>query len=133
MRTILSVFAILVITCVSNASPIKSYCSTTNSTITSLNAEVIFGKLNIHRKQGGVSVNWTITGAESVTEYIIQRSFDGSSFETIDHIPAGGGKADSYQDNNCYPGYLYYRIIAVSSDGSTTYSPVDVIRIVKNG
>lgn len=133
MRTILSIIAFLFVNCVSNASPIKSNCSTANLVTSSLNDEVIFSKLNIHKKQNGVSVNWTTTGAENVTTFVIERSYDGSSFETIDRISASGGKSNSYQDDNVYPGYLYYRIIAVSSDGSTTYSPIDVVRIVRNG
>jgi len=107
----------------------KSIATTSFSTLT---AEDIFGKINVHRKQAGVSLNWTTTENNDISAFLIERSWDGNYFETIDQVEVNNGM-NRYQDNDVFPGHLYYRIVAVMNDGTEIASAVEMVRIVKNG
>jgi hypothetical protein len=133
MKTILSV--ILTITLVSSsvvASPSYNNTSNTNVAVSTVTAADIFGKVFAHRQQNGVSLNWTVINSQDVVSFVIERSWDGVYFDAIDEVAVTEG-INRYRDNDIYPGYLYYRIIAVMSDGTEVCSSIEMVRIVKHG
>jgi hypothetical protein len=89
-----------------------------------------FDAFHAHRKQTGVALAW-ISSSADVTSFVIQHSFDGFSFNTIDQVAPESSGWTNYEDNAALPGYNYYRIGAVLSDGSIEYSDVEVVRIVR--
>lgn len=92
----------------------------------------VFGAFHVHRQQAGVALAWNVT-ANNVTEFIIERSYDGANFEIIDRIPPALGTWNRYKDDLAGAGYIHYRIKAVMSDGFTEYSATEMVRIVKRG
>ena len=92
----------------------------------------VFGSFQAHRKQNGVALAWTIN-APGVEEFVVERSYDGSFFETLDHVPPVGGARNKYEDNAVFPGYIHYRVKAVLADGTVDYSETVVVRIVRHG
>jgi hypothetical protein len=91
----------------------------------------IFSTFQAHRKQNGVALAWTVNAA--VEEFVIERSYDGSYFETLDHVPPATGARNRYDDNTVLPGYIYYRAKAVLADGTVDYSATVMVRIVRHG
>ncbi|MGB8190469.1 MAG: hypothetical protein WCF67_01060, partial [Chitinophagaceae bacterium] len=65
--------------------------------------------------------------------FVIQRSYDGDFFENVAEISTSTDRRNQYKDNAVYPGYVHYRIAAVMYNGSTIYSSVEIVRIVRNG
>ena len=129
--TTLSALLILGIT-VANATPLMSIKFQRSSvSVTSAYAGV-FGAFHAHRQLSGVGLSWKVTTADA-EEFIIERSYDGTLFETIDHVPPTTAAWNKYQDNTAQPGYSYYRIKAVLADGSVDYSATVVVRIVRHG
>jgi|SRR5688572_10367678 len=89
-----------------------------------------FDAFHAHRKQAGVALAWMSSSADA-TSFIIQHSFDGFSFNTIDEVSPETSGWNNYEDAAALPGYNHYRIGAVLSDGSIEYSDVEVVRIVR--
>ena len=89
-----------------------------------------FKSFRIHRQANGVALSWTPATAD-VQQFVIERSYDGEFFETINAVGSNGTSIHRYLDENVFPGYIHYRITAVYADGSTEASPVQMIRIVQ--
>ena len=129
MKAILSV--ILTVSLISSsvvAAP--SHYKSANASVSNYTAD-IFGRINAHRKQQGVELSWNVSGANDISGFIIERSWDGVYFDAIDEVQVDAGTL-KYQDNDVFPGYLYYRITAVMNDGTEISSPVEMVRIVKH-
>ncbi len=91
-----------------SASPVK---------LINFTAELISGK---------VELNWSTAQEINNNYFIVQRSTDGSSFETIDTIKGHGNSSAIiyYQctDNSPLAGTTYYRLIQVDYNGDQTIS-----------
>ena len=90
----------------------------------------VFGKVHAHRQRNGVALTWYAINSENVTSFIIERSYDGTYFENINEVGVTSSTDYHYNDNQIFPGYLYYRIGAVMNDGTIQYSEIEMIRIV---
>lgn len=89
-----------------------------------------FGYFRVHRMGRDASLNWSVSNPSGVEYFTIERSFDGSYFETIDEVECAGDATLRYRDVNCFPGYIYYRIKAYQTDGSVVTSPVELLHMV---
>ena len=133
MKTILSVvLTVILLSSSVVASPPYNSNSRTNAALSSITTADIFGKVFAHRQQNGVSLNWTVINSQDVVSFVIERSWDGVYFDAIDEVAVAEG-TNRYRDNDIYPGYLYYRIIAVMNDGTEVSSSIEMVRIVRNG
>jgi hypothetical protein len=85
-----------------------------------------------------VDLKWTTENEKNVSNFEIQRSYNGRDFETAAIVFANGNttvKSNySYSDNisNVQSGIIYYRLRMVDIDGRYSYSEVRVIRIGKD-
>jgi hypothetical protein len=95
-----------------------------------LQLQTVFGAFHAHRQQTGVALSWSVV-SNTVTGFVVERSYDGAYFLPVDELPAATtGRWNKYKDNDVYPGYIHYRIAAVMNDGAVIYSNVEVVRIV---
>lgn len=88
-----------------------------------------FGYFRVHRMGRDASLNWSVTDP-AVAYFEIERSWDGSFFESISEVSGTGDIMYKFRDENCFPGFIYYRITAHNSDGSVVSSDVQVLHIV---
>jgi hypothetical protein len=130
MKTILTILCAIVMLSVTYASPLPQ---TKQSSFSSARFEDAFTRLNGHRQQKGVALTWQFTNPSNAVCYVVQRSYDGEFFENLAEIPCSDGRSQYKDDNGIYPGYLHYRIVALMLDGSSIYSQVEIVRIVRNG
>lgn len=89
-----------------------------------------FSFFRLHHQAKNVVLSWAVSTPD-VTQFIVERSYDGQYFDAIDRVNGNLGNS-KYSDTNVYPGYIYYRITAVKTDGSSETSSVEVIRIVQH-
>ena len=89
-----------------------------------------YDDFHAHRQATGVALAWTHTSA-TVTGFIIQHSWDGTNFTTIDQVAPDAKGWNNYHDAGALPGFNYYRLGAVLSDGTIDYSDIECVRIVK--
>jgi hypothetical protein len=71
-----------------------------------------------------VRLIWESGTEEQLDHYEIQRSTNGSDFKTIGSVPATAASKYSWDDNNRENRLAYYRIKAISLDGSANYSSI---------
>ena len=110
----------------------SGFMSQKNMNLTQPQSDIVFSFFNAHRQGSNViSLMWRISGSENVLGFHIQRSYDGEFFDPATELPCNGGKRFTWEDNNVFPGYIYYRLAANLSDGTTIYSEVQVVHIVQ--
>lgn len=81
---------------------------------------------------GVVGLKWSASGFGAGTDFVVERSTDGSSFTPIHSLQSTSGSDASYayQDASAPPAAaIYYRIIARGPDGSVFRSPILVVNI----
>lgn len=135
MKATIIPFALLILgTLVATATPLQhgthKYPAAQLSSAPS--SDGVFSSFQAHRKKNGVALAWTVNTA-GIDEFIIERSYDGSYFETLDHVPPATGARNKYEDHTVLPGYIYYRAKAVLADGTVDYSETVMVRIVRHG
>ena len=92
-----------------------------------------FTYFRIHRQAKNVALGWGISSIEGVAGYAIERSYDGELFDVINQMPCNGTLKQDWKDLDVFPGYIYYRITCVMTDGSTHSTEVLSIRINSRG
>lgn len=92
-----------------------------------------FVKLNgVQKSNNSVVLNWQTEGETNTDYFIIERGFDGSTFEKIGNVKASG--TQSSMGNYAFVDYInlnrkiYYRIKCIDRDGLFTYSKTIVVK-----
>ena len=96
------------------------------------NFKVVFDSFRAHRQQAGIALLWNVSD-ETIVDFVIERSYDGSNFTQIDIVAPDISGSNRYKDDGVMPGYSYYRIKAIFPDNSFEYSTIEKVRIVKHG
>jgi len=77
-----------------------------------------------------VQLAWRTANETEGTQFVVERSFDGRSYEDLATISANGNSF-SYHDKDALQGTgkAIYRILAVDDDGEKTYSSVNAVQL----
>lgn len=94
-----------------------------------------FSFLRTHRQAKGVTATWGMTSAEEVLDFAIQRTYEDPSdpyayWENLATIPSSSMRSFTYTDKEVFPGTIYYRIVALLTDGSRVQSEISSVRII---
>jgi hypothetical protein len=81
-----------------------------------------------------VELNWETVTENNNKEFVVERSFNGTSFETIGTLPGAVNssvvKRYTFTDNN--PNYInHYRLKQVNVDGKIAYSEILYVKVEK--
>jgi len=125
MKNIFTLIASLMITLTTMAN------SPVNPLKIQVAADQSFAFFRVHRMADDASLNWGITNPLQAASFVIERSYDGVEFETIDVVPANGAASYRYRDNTVFPGVSYFRITCVNTDNTEVQSSIVDLRIVK--
>jgi hypothetical protein len=85
--------------------------------------------------QNSGEVTWTVASQFNVSEYILQKSTDGKTFDNVTSVIANSSSNTSYtaEDDDLYTdGTNYYRVKEVDNDGTIHYSTIVVINPAPN-
>jgi hypothetical protein len=92
-----------------------------------------FSRFNVHRAgKSDIEITWAVS-TNQITQFVVERSYDNDFFENVNTVKFNGSSSYKSKDNGVFPGYIYYRVTAIGSDGSTEQSPVESVRIVQHG
>jgi PKD repeat protein len=103
----------------STGNNVTSFSQFTISSISVLAVELL--NFNAVLKNNQVDLTWQVADEKDVNHYIIERSFDGKSF---DFLTKEEKSKLSSQDGTPQYGTNYYRLKIVENDGKATYSPI---------
>lgn len=96
----------------------------------SSNTQEMFSYFRSHRQAKNVVLNWGITTPAGVSGFTIERSYDNEYFDVMNQVSCNNSTKFSWKDESVFPGYIYYRIGCMMSDGTCHYSATEVVRIV---
>ncbi|MDB5267589.1 MAG: hypothetical protein JWP58_629 [Hymenobacter sp.] len=81
----------------------------------------------------GVALHWVTASEKNSKEFVIERSADSKTFNALRAVAAAGNTQSrtTYDQTDEQPlfGTSYYRLRLVDADGTTAYSPVQVVRL----
>jgi hypothetical protein len=89
-----------------------------------------FNYFRVHRQAQGVAMTWSTT-ANDIVQFVIEKSYDDYYYEAAGSVNSNNSRSFKFVDNAVFPGYVYYRIMAIKADGSVECSPVESVRIVQ--
>jgi hypothetical protein len=89
-----------------------------------------FSHFRLQKQAQGVELNWAVSNLD-VSQFLIERSYDDNKYEEAGIMPGNIASTYKYFDKKVPSGILYYRIVAIKTDGTTECSPVETVRIVK--
>jgi len=78
---------------------------------------------NVVRKESGIQLFWQ-TGAGTPSEFVVEKSTDGTRFAPIGKVMAVAQNIYSFTDTGALEAVCFYRIKIIEPDGSYTYSPI---------
>ena len=95
-----------------------------------------FSFVRTHRQGRGADVSWSFISS-NVSGFTVQRTNEDPNDPYsvwIDVSSVGYNSTRSYKahDDNPFPGFINYRVIAVMSDGSTMASQVSTVHIMSH-
>lgn len=100
--------------------------------LTALPVNLVFfiGKLQADK----IVLNWEVENEVNLSEYVVERSTNGTSFIALASVKANGSKGYTFTDdaNTNKGSRVYYRLKKVDKDGSFTYSDVFSLHIPLN-
>ncbi len=81
----------------------------------------------------GVALHWVTASERNSQSFVIERSADGTTFSALRAVAAAGTTSarTTYDQTDEQPlfGTSYYRLRQVDTDGTTAFSPVQLIRL----
>jgi hypothetical protein len=122
----ISVFAVGFCICNYSCIPVKSKdCGTIGPLPVQLTS------FTAKRAERSVNLNWTTASELNNREFVVERSFNGKTFEGIGSV-AGNGTATrantyTFSDTKALAGVSYYRLKQIDLDGKFEYSPVRAV------
>jgi len=84
-----------------------------------------------HQSKKNVVLNWGIDSPAGVTCFTIERSYDAEFYDVINEVPCNNSVKFSWKDEGIFPGTIFYRVACNMNDGTTHYSPVEMIHVVQ--
>lgn len=93
-----------------------------------------FSFIRTHRQGKGTAICWAFTSTNAVS-FTVQRTYEVPTdpyayWATVSDVSCNSSRSYKCSDENVFPGYINYRVIALMSDGSTVSSDVSTVRIV---
>lgn len=92
---------------------------------------------DVTKNTGFVTANWRTATEKNNDYFTLEKSIDGSVFETVGIVDGAGNssgtKRYNYTDKNPAYGLSYYRLKQTDYDGTSTYSQMRVIEYLSSG
>ncbi len=90
---------------------------------------VLISNYSVSKTGSSATMKWNTASEINTSEFIMERSADGISFTTVNHISAkGNGYNYSLIDRYPLPGWNYYRLKGLDLDGRVTIFPVKSLK-----
>jgi hypothetical protein len=95
-----------------------------------------FDFVRSHRQGKGATISWAYSSGD-VTNFAVQRTYEDPTdpyavWEPVCSMACNSSRSYKHTDENVYPGYINYRVVALMNDGTTTMSDITTVRIVSH-
>jgi hypothetical protein len=94
-----------------------------------------FDFFRTHRQGRGITSSWGLTSNTGVSGFVVRRTYEDPTdpyafWEDVYSSPCTASRSYKCTDNNIFPGFISYQVVAVMTDGSTIASDILTDRIV---
>ncbi len=134
--SIIGFTTMLVVTAWTAPTPVPAPVSKSKTISADLQAQTVFSFLRVHRQGKGATATWGVGKTPGIVGFQVQKTYEDpndeyANWEDVTTMSNSGARSFKYTDNNVFPGNIHYRVIALRADGSSTYSAIASLRIVK--
>ena len=96
-----------------------------------------FAFFRTHKQGKKVTATWALATTDGVSGFVVQRTYEDPTdpyayWEDLCTMPCVSSRSFKYTDENVFPGYINYRVVATMNDGSSITSEVSGVRIVSH-
>ena len=113
---------------------VETFTIASTSSLNSLPVEL--RRFDAIPRSGRVDLEWETESEINASHFLVERSTDGLSYESIEYVKTTGGISASarYTAKDISPsfGWNYYRLRMVDLDGSYEYSPIEAVKLDKD-
>ena len=94
-----------------------------------------FSFFRTHRQGKGITATWGVGSNTGIDGFALQRTYDDptdpyATWEDINTTNCNSSRSYKFTDENVFPGYVTYRVVAAMSDGGTSCSDLSTVHIV---
>ena len=94
-----------------------------------------FAFFRTHKQGKKVTATWALSSTAGVAGFVVQRTDQDPTdpyayWEDLCSMSCNPSRSFKYTDENVFPGYINYRVVAQMTDGSSITSEVSGVRIV---
>lgn len=139
MKTQFSAVIISAIIITAPATHVAEISSTTIGTAKIEQVETTsFAFFRTHRQgKAGITAVWGLTSNVGVSSFSVLRTYEDPTdpwayWEEVSSLTCNSSRSFKYTDDNIFPGFISYCIVAVMSDGSTVKSEISTVHIVSH-
>jgi len=136
MKIQLSAFAISVMIIATAATPASNTLPVTKGIVKVKKVQSTdFAFFRTHRQGKGITGTWAVTSNDGVTGFSMMKTYEDPTdpyavWETVCTKSCSSSRSYKHTDENVYPGYVSYCVIAEMSDGSIVPSEISTVRVV---
>ena len=96
-----------------------------------------FAFLRTHRQGKGVVATWGLISNNGVAGFLVQRTYQDPTdpyamWDDVNSMSCSSSRSFKFCDENVFPGYINYRVVAVMEDGNSVTSEISGVRIVSH-
>ena len=138
MKTQFSAFAIsaIILSAVASTNPV-TLPGTRGSAEVKQVQSTDFAFFRTHRQGKGITATWGVTSNAGVARFAVKKTYEDPSdpyayWEEVSSTGCNGSRSYKCHDQNVFPGYVNYRVVAEMVDGTTVESGVKTVHIVSH-
>ena len=97
-----------------------------------------FAFFRTHRQgKAGITATWGVTSEAGISSFSVLRTYEDPTdpyayWEVVSSIASNSSRSYKCTDDNVFPGFISYCVVAVMNDGSTLASPIATEHIVSH-
>ena len=96
-----------------------------------------FDFFRTHRQGKGVAASWGVTSDQGVARFSVRKTYEDPSdpyayWEEVSSTSCNGSRSYKCNDQNVFPGFASYQVVAEMADGTTVASGVRTVHIVSH-
>ena len=135
----IALIATLIVVVICSAFTIPAFNLSGTQGAATINAAVpSFEYLKTHRfGRNGATANWSLVSNSGVTNFVLQRTYEDpydpySVWDDVCNMPCGNSRSFRHNDVGLSPGFISYRVMAVSGGTTVAVSEISTIQILQH-
>jgi hypothetical protein len=106
-------------------------------TVVTTNTGENFSFFRTHRQGKGITSTWGLISNEGITGFVVQQTYEDPTdpyayWSDLASIPCTDDRSFKYTDKNVFPGFISYRIVAMSGTSVVDVTEISTVHIIQH-